>query len=193
MQPSITPPSIPPSAAPLPLQQKPAVLWFTGLSGAGKSTLAQAVQVQLQALGLRCYLLDGDKLRQGLNQGLGFSAADRAENVRRVGEVAALMADAGLIVLVALISPFRADRALARSKVAAGEFFEIFVDAPLAVVEKRDTKGLYRLARSGQLKDFTGIDSPYEAPLQAELHIDSAGLTVNAAAMRVLELLLLNR
>jgi adenylyl-sulfate kinase len=193
MQPLITPPSILPTAATPALQQKPAVLWFTGLSGAGKSTLAQAVQVQLQALGLRCYLLDGDKLRQGLNQGLGFSAADRAENVRRVGEVAALMADAGLIVLVALISPFRADRLLARSKVAAGEFFEIFVDAPLAVVEQRDTKGLYRLARSGQLKDFTGIDSPYEAPLQAELHIDSAGLTVDAAAMRVLKLLLLNR
>ena len=166
------------------------MLWFTGLSGAGKSTLAQAVQVRLQALGLRCYLLDGDKLRQGLNQGLGFSAADRAENVRRVGEVAALMADAGLMVLVALISPFCADRALARSKVAKGEFFEIFVDAPLAVVEQRDTKGLYRLARSGQLKDFTGIDSPYEAPLQAELHIDSAALTVEAATAQVLELLL---
>jgi adenylyl-sulfate kinase len=137
MPPSITQPPIPPLAATPTLQQfqqQPAVLWFTGLSGAGKSTLAQAVQVRLQVQGLRCYWLDGDKLRQGLNQGLGFSAADRAENVRRVGEVAALMADAGLIVLVALISPFRADRALARSKVAKGDFFEIFVDAPLAVL-----------------------------------------------------------
>ena len=140
------------------------MLWFTGLSGAGKSTIANLVEKQLHSLGRHTVLLDGDNVRHGLNRDLGFTDADRVENIRRVAEVAKLMADAGLIVLVSFISPFRAERDMARELMAEGEFFEVFIDTPLAEAEKRDVKGLYKKARAGQLKNFTGVDSPYEAP-----------------------------
>ena len=152
---------------------KPCVLWFTGLSGAGKSTIANLVEKRLHALGLHTYLLDGDNVRHGLNKDLGFTVADRVENIRRVAEVAHLMADAGLIVLVSFISPFRAERRMARGLVGEREFVEVFVDTPLSVAEGRDPKGLYRKARRGELKNFTGIDSPYEAPDQPEIRIDT--------------------
>jgi bifunctional enzyme CysN/CysC len=150
---------------------RPCVLWMTGLSGSGKSTIANVVERRLHALGVRTYLLDGDNVRHGLNKDLGFTAADRVENIRRTGEVAKLMVDAGLIVITAFISPFRSERRLARSMVADREFVEIFVDTPLAIVEERDPKGLYKKARRGELKNFTGIDSPYEIPETPELHI----------------------
>jgi bifunctional enzyme CysN/CysC len=169
--------------------QKPAVLWFTGLSGAGKSTIANLVEKRLHALGRHSYLLDGDNVRHGLNKDLGFTEADRVENVRRVGEVAKLMVDAGLIVLTAFISPFRSERRLARSLVDEGEFIEIHVDTPLDVAESRDVKGLYQKARRGELRNFTGIDSPYEAPEHAELHIDTTEITAERAADQVVELL----
>jgi len=169
---------------------KPAVLWFTGLSGAGKSTLANLVEMRLHAMGRHTAMLDGDNLRHGLNRDLGFRAEDRVENVRRVAEVARLMADAGLVVLVALISPFRAERAFARSLLPEGEFIEVFVDAPLSVAEARDPKGLYARARRGELANFTGIDSPYEVPLNPELRIDGQALSAQAACDRVIELLL---
>lgn len=153
--------------------QKPAVLWFTGLSGAGKSTIANIVEKKLHALGKHTYVLDGDNVRHGLNRDLGFTDADRVENIRRVAEVAKLMADAGLIVLVSFISPFRAERDMARKLMAAGEFFEVFVDTPLAVAEARDVKGLYKKARTGELKHFTGVSSPYEAPESPEIRIDT--------------------
>ena len=143
--------------------QKPAVLWFTGLSGAGKSTIANLVERKLTAMGRHTYLLDGDNVRHGLNRDLGFEDADRVENIRRVAEVAKLMADAGLIVLVSFISPFRSERQLAQDLMPGGEFIEVFIDTPLAVAEARDVKGLYAKARRGELKNFTGIDSPYEA------------------------------
>jgi len=162
--------------------QKPAILWFTGLSGAGKSTIANMVEKKLHSLGRHTVLLDGDNIRHGLNRDLGFTPADRVENIRRVAEVAKLMADAGLIVLVAFISPFRAERELARSLAQEGEFFEVFVDVPLAVAEARDVKGLYKKARAGQLKNFTGIDSPYEPPASPEFHIDAAATTATDAA-----------
>ena len=165
--------------------QSPAILWFTGLSGAGKSTIANLVEKKLHSLGRHTILLDGDNVRHGLNRDLGFTAADRVENIRRVAEVAKLMADAGLIVLVAFISPYRQERDMARSLARAGEFFEIFVDAPLAVAEQRDPKGLYKKARAGELKNFTGVDSPYEAPLSPEVHID-AGKTSAADAAEVI-------
>ncbi|MQX35641.1 sulfate adenylyltransferase subunit CysN [Roseospira navarrensis] len=151
--------------------QKPCVLWFTGLSGAGKSTVANLVEKRLMAMGHHSYLLDGDNVRHGLNRDLGFTAEDRVENVRRVAEVSSLFVDAGLIVLVSFISPFRAERRLAREKVAAGEFLEVFVDAPLEVCEQRDVKGLYKKARAGEIKNFTGIDSDYEPPEAPELHL----------------------
>lgn len=151
--------------------QTPRCIWFTGLSGAGKSTLANLLDQQLLAQGRHSYVLDGDNLRRGLNRDLGFSASDRVENIRRVAEVARLMVDAGLIVLVSFISPFRAERDLARQLFAPGEFIEVHVDAALAECERRDTKGLYAKARRGELQNFTGIDSPYEPPLQAELHL----------------------
>jgi len=167
--------------------QKPAVLWFTGLSGAGKSTIANLVEKKLAARGRHTFLLDGDNIRHGLNRDLGFTEADRIENIRRVGEVARLMSDAGLIVLTAFISPFRAERHMVRRMVPEGEFFEIFVDTPLAEAEKRDVKGLYAKARSGELKNFTGIDSPYEPPEHAEIHIDTTALSADEAADLIVE------
>jgi bifunctional enzyme CysN/CysC len=166
--------------------QKPCVVWFTGLSGAGKSSIANRVEQLLHARGRHTYLLDGDNVRHGLNGDLGFSAEARAENIRRVAEVARLMADAGLIVLAAFISPFAAERRLARSLLPQGEFVEVFVDAPLAVAEQRDVKGLYKKARRGELPDFTGIDSPYEVPEQPELHLDTTGMDVEEAAESVM-------
>jgi bifunctional enzyme CysN/CysC len=169
--------------------QKPCILWFTGLSGAGKSTIANLVEKQLHADGRQTYLLDGDNVRHGLNKDLGFTDQARVENIRRVAEVARLMVDAGLIVMVSFISPFRSERRMARALVEAGEFIEVFVDAPLAQAEARDVKGLYKKARRGELKNFTGIDSPYEAPENPELHLDTAQLTPEAAALRVIKYL----
>ena len=162
------------------------VLWFTGLSGSGKSTVAGALEEALHQQGVSTYLLDGDNVRHGLNRDLGFTAADRVENIRRIAEVARLMVDAGLIVLSAFISPFRAERAMARARVEDGEFIEVHVDTPLGLAEQRDVKGLYQKARRGELKNFTGIDSPYEAPEQPELHIDTRTLSAEQAAERVL-------
>jgi len=162
--------------------QKPAVLWFTGLSGSGKSTIANLVEKRLAARGRHTFLLDGDNVRHGLNRDLGFTEADRIENVRRVGEVARLMADAGLIVLTAFISPFRAERDLVRKMLPEDEFIEIFVDTPLAEAEKRDPKGLYAKARAGEIKNFTGIDSPYEVPDDAEIVIDTTAMSADEAA-----------
>ena len=169
--------------------QKPCVLWFTGLSGAGKSTIANLVEKKLHALGRHTYLLDGDNVRHGLNKDLGFSEADRVENIRRVAEVAKLMVDAGLITLVSFISPFRSERRMARNLVEEGEFIEVFVDTPLPVADARDTKGLYKKARAGQLKNFTGIDSPYEAPENAEIRIDTTAHTPETAADQILNAL----
>jgi len=166
--------------------QKPAVLWFTGLSGAGKSTIANLVEKKLAARGRHTFLLDGDNVRHGLNKDLGFTEADRIENIRRVGEVARLMADAGLVVLTAFISPFRAERAMVRAMIPPGEFFEIFIDTPLAEAEQRDPKGLYAKARAGDLANFTGIDSPYEAPLAPDLRIDTTAMSAEAAAEAVI-------
>ncbi len=162
--------------------QRPAVLWFTGLSGAGKSTIANLVERRLVRMNRHTFLLDGDNLRHGLNKDLGFSDADRVENIRRVGEVARLMSDAGLIVITAFISPFRAERDMVRQMIGPGEFFEIHIDTPIAVAEQRDVKGLYKKARAGQLKNFTGIDSPYEPPTAPELHIDTSKLSAEEAA-----------
>ncbi|MDR2013212.1 MAG: sulfate adenylyltransferase subunit CysN [Rhodanobacter sp.] len=169
---------------------KPCVLWLTGLSGSGKSTIANIVERQLHALDARTYLLDGDNVRHGLNKDLGFTAADRVENIRRIGEVAKLMVDAGLIVITAFISPFRSERRLARDMVQAGEFVEVFVDTPLTTAEQRDPKGLYRKARSGELKNFTGIDSPYEIPQAPELHIDTLTATPEEAAAAIVDYLI---
>jgi bifunctional enzyme CysN/CysC len=162
--------------------QTPAVVWMTGLSGSGKSTIANAVERKLARMNRHTFLLDGDNVRHGLNKDLGFTDADRIENIRRVGEVAKLMTDAGLIVITAFISPFRSERDLVRNMVADGEFIEVFIDTPLSVAEQRDIKGLYAKARSGQLKNFTGIDSPYEPPQSPDIHIDTTKLTVEAAA-----------
>ncbi len=166
--------------------QRPAILWFTGLSGAGKSTIANLVEKKLHALGKHTLLLDGDNIRHGLSRDLGFTAADRVENVRRVAHVARLMSDAGLIVLVALISPFREERAMARALAAPDEFFEIFIDAPLEVAEARDAKGLYKKARAGLLQNFTGVDSPYETPEAPEVRIDAAHTDPADAADRII-------
>ena len=173
--------------------QRPAVLWFTGLSGAGKSTIANLVEQKLAKLGRHTFLLDGDNVRHGLNRDLGFTEADRIENIRRVGEVARLMSDAGLIVLTAFISPFRAEREMVRKMIPDGEFIEVFVDTPLADAEKRDSKGLYAKARAGELKNFTGIDSPYEAPEQPEIRIDTMAMRAEAAADLIVEELLKRR
>ncbi|HEU4602554.1 MAG TPA: sulfate adenylyltransferase subunit CysN [Steroidobacteraceae bacterium] len=169
--------------------QRACVLWFTGLSGAGKSTVANLVEKRLHALGRHTYTLDGDNIRHGLNKDLGFTDADRVENIRRVAEVTKLMVDAGLIVLVSFISPFRSERRLARELVQPGEFFEVFVDTPLEEAEKRDPKGLYKKARGGQLKNFTGIDSPYEAPENPEIHLHTALLSPEDAAEQILQTL----
>ena len=165
--------------------QRGQVVWLTGLSGAGKSTIANLVEKRLHALGRHTYLLDGDNVRHGLNKDLGFTEEDRVENIRRVAEVSKLMVDAGLIVLTAFISPFRAERQLARDILEPGEFIEVFVDTPLAVAEARDVKGLYKKARSGQLKNFTGVDSPYEAPESPELRIDTTAIDPVEAAERI--------
>ncbi len=167
--------------------QHPRLLWFTGLSGSGKSTIANLVEKKLHALSKHSFLLDGDNVRHGLNKDLGFSDADRIENIRRVGEVAKLMCDAGLIVLTAFISPFRAERELVRRMLPEGEFFEIFVDTPLEEAERRDVKGLYKKARAGEIAHFTGISSPYEAPITPEIRIDTQSMTPEAAADLVVE------
>jgi len=164
---------------------RPAVVWLTGLSGAGKSTIANIVESKLHTLGVRTYLLDGDNVRHGLNRDLGFTDADRVENIRRIAEVSALMVDAGLVVLVSFISPFRAERRLARDCVDDGEFIEVHVDTPLAVAEERDPKGLYAKARRGELANFTGIDSPYEAPEHPEVRVDTGATTAEEAAEEI--------
>jgi adenylyl-sulfate kinase len=168
-------------------RQQPCVLWLTGLSGAGKSTVALALQDQLTALGHHSALLDGDALRDGLCQDLGFGDAARSENIRRAAEVARLMTDAGLIVIAAFISPFRRDRDAARARMAPDEFAEVHIDTPLAVAEARDPKGLYKRARLGQLPQFTGIGSPYEAPLQPELRIDTTLQSPAQAAQGIID------
>ena len=170
--------------------QKPAVLWFTGLSGSGKSTIANLVEKKLHRMNRHTFLLDGDNVRHGLNRDLGFTEADRIENIRRVGEVARLMADSGLIVITAFISPFRAERDMVRAMLPEGEFLEIFIDTPLSVAEARDVKGLYRKAREGKLQNFTGIDSPYEAPEAPELRIDTQAMGAEQAAELIVERLL---
>ena len=166
--------------------QRACVLWLTGLSGAGKSTIANRIEKKLTARGRHTYLLDGDNVRHGLNKDLGFTAQDRVENIRRVAEVSRLMVDAGLIVLVSFISPFRSERRMARALFAGGEFFEVFVDTPLAEAERRDVKGLYKKARRGELKNFTGIDSPYEPPENPEIRIDTTALAPEEAAERII-------
>jgi bifunctional enzyme CysN/CysC len=169
--------------------QGPCIVWFTGLSGAGKSTIANLVEGALAARGFHTYLLDGDNVRHGLNKDLGFTAADRVENVRRVGEVAKLFVDAGLIVLCSFISPFRAERAAVRGLVDGSEFIEIYVKAPLELCETRDPKGLYAKSRAGRLPNFTGIDSPYEAPDNPDLVLDTSATPAAELAQRVIALL----
>ena len=170
--------------------QKPAVLWFTGLSGSGKSTIANLVEKKLHRMNRHTFLLDGDNVRHGLNKDLGFTEADRIENIRRVGEVAKLMTDAGLIVMTAFISPFKADRDMVRAMLPEGEFIEVFIDTPLSVAESRDVKGLYKKAREGQLKNFTGIDSPYEAPANPEIRVDTTAMSAEEAATLIVDTLL---
>ena len=167
--------------------QKPMVLWFTGLSGSGKSTIANALEKRLHGMNHHTFLLDGDNVRHGLNKDLGFTDADRVENIRRIGEVAKLMSDAGLIVLTAFISPFRAERNMVRRMMNEGEFIEIFVDTPLEVAEQRDEKGLYKKARAGELKNFTGIDSPYEPPETPEIIVNSTQTTADEAAQQIID------
>ena len=167
--------------------QQPRVLWFTGLSGSGKSTIANAVEKRLYAMNRHTFLLDGDNVRHGLNKDLGFTDADRIENIRRIGEVAKLMTDSGLIVLTAFISPFRAERKMVRDMLPEGEFIEIFVDTPLEVAEERDVKGLYKKARDGKLKNFTGIDSPYEEPEHPEIRVNTVEMTPDEAAKRIVD------
>jgi bifunctional enzyme CysN/CysC len=170
--------------------QAPRVLWFTGLSGSGKSTIANEVEKQLHLMNRHTFLLDGDNIRHGLNKDLGFTETDRIENIRRIGEVAKLMADAGLVVLTAFISPFKAERQIVRDMLPEGEFIEIFVDTPLDVAEKRDVKGLYKKARAGELKNFTGIDSPYEPPLAPEITVNTVEMTPQEAALHIIDAIL---
>jgi bifunctional enzyme CysN/CysC len=161
------------------------VIWFTGLSGSGKSTIANLVDKQLHQLGMHTYLVDGDNIRHGLNKDLGFTDEDRVENIRRIGEVVKLMVDAGLIVLTAFISPFRSERKMTRELFAEGEFIEVFIDTPLELAEERDPKGLYTRARSGQLKNFTGVDSPYEAPENPEIILKTSQNSAEELAMKI--------
>jgi adenylylsulfate kinase len=165
------------------------VLWFTGLSGAGKSTLAHAVEEQLHQLGCRTFVLDGDNVRHGLSSNLGFSEDDRRENIRRIGEVAKLMMEAGVIAMTAFISPFRADREAVRNLMPHGDFFEVYCKAALETCEARDVKGLYKKARTGEIKNYTGIDSPYEAPEKPELVVDTDALSIEESVNEVLKLL----
>ena len=169
--------------------QRPCVIWFTGLSGAGKSTLANALERALFERGHHCYLLDGDNVRQGLNGDLGFTDEDRVENIRRIGEAAKLFVDAGLIVMTAFISPFRAERKLARDIVEAGEFIEVHLSTSLEVCEERDPKGLYKKARAGKIPHFTGIDSAYEAPEKPELKIDTGTKDLQSCTEQILDYL----
>jgi bifunctional enzyme CysN/CysC len=171
-------------------QQRPRVLWFTGLSGAGKSTLANLVEKKLHSMGRHTYLLDGDNVRHGLNRDLGFTDADRVENIRRIAETAKLFVDAGLIVLTAFISPFRSERRMAREMLEEGEFIEIFVDTPIEVCEQRDPKGLYQKARSGELKNFTGVDSDYEPPENPEIVVNGAEASAEELAEEIVKYLL---
>jgi adenylyl-sulfate kinase len=170
-------------------RQKPCILWFTGLSASGKSTTANAVEKKLFELGHHTYLLDGDNVRHGLNKDLGFGDADRVENIRRIGEMSKLFADAGLIVLSAFISPFRSDRKMVRELVSEGEFVEIHMATPLSVCEERDPKGLYKKARQGNIKNFTGIDSAYEPPVSPEITLNTAECDVEACAEQVIQYL----
>ncbi len=167
-------------------KQKPVVLWFTGLSGSGKSTVANAVESKLLFLNKHSYLLDGDNVRHGLNKDLGFSDEDRVENIRRIGEVAKLFVDSGAIVLTAFISPFISDRAQVRDLLPKAQFLEVFIDTPIEICEARDPKGLYKKARAGEIKNFTGIDSAYEAPESPEIHIKTAELSVEECAEQVI-------
>ncbi|MCK5425263.1 MAG: adenylyl-sulfate kinase, partial [Emcibacter sp.] len=167
-------------------RQKPVVLWFTGLSASGKSTIANLVEKKLHSLGKHTYLLDGDNVRHGLNRDLGFIDADRVENIRRVGEVSKLMIDAGLIVLTAFISPFCAERRMVRDMMEDHEFLEVFVDTPIEICEQRDPKGLYKKARNGEIKNFTGFDSPYETPERADIHLHTGTMTAEEAAEEVI-------
>lgn len=169
--------------------QKPCILWFTGLSGSGKSTVANAVECKLVELQKHTYILDGDNIRTGLNRGLGFSDEDRIENIRRIGEVAKLFVDSGLIVLSAFISPFQKERDNVRELVEDGEFIEVFIDTPLNACESRDPKGLYKKARNGEIPNFTGISSPYEAPINPEIHINNDKISVEEAANKVIQYL----
>ena len=169
--------------------QKPCILWFTGLSGSGKSTVANAVEAKLLELQKHTYLLDGDNIRMGLNRGLGFSDEDRVENIRRIGEVAKLFVDSGLIVLTAFISPFQKERDSVRGLMQEDEFIEVFIDTPLKVCESRDPKGLYKKARSGDIPNFTGISSPYEAPNKAEIHIKTDKLSIEEAVDKIINFL----
>ncbi len=169
--------------------QKPCILWFTGLSGSGKSTIANAVEVKLNALEKHTYLLDGDNIRMGLNKGLTFSDEDRIENIRRIGEVSKLFVDAGTIVLTAFISPFQKERDTVRSLVQDGEFIEVFIDTPLEVCESRDPKGLYQKARKGEIPNFTGISSPYEAPTEPEIHILNDNISIEDVTEQIINYL----
>ncbi|OGV50920.1 MAG: adenylyl-sulfate kinase [Lentisphaerae bacterium GWF2_52_8] len=171
------------------LSQRGCLLWFTGLSGSGKSSVAKELEARLHARGQLCYILDGDNLRHGLCSDLGFSDAARSENIRRAGELAALFVDAGLIVLTALISPFRAERDAVRKRVPEGRFIEIHMNASLEVCESRDPKGLYRKARAGEISDFTGISSPYETPEHPEIRIDTGSLSLDEACSRIIDFL----
>lgn len=171
------------------LSQKPCILWFTGLSGSGKSTIANAVEEKLYELDIKTYLLDGDNVRHGLNKDLGFSEKDRMENIRRVGEVAKLFVDSGIVTIAVFISPFIKDRELVRNLVEEDEFIEIFVDTPLEVCESRDPKGLYQKARKGIVKNFTGIDSPYEKPRFPAIHLRTKELSVDECVTKVIEYL----
>lgn len=168
---------------------KAAVLWFTGLSGSGKSTVANAVDLMLHQQGVKTYVLDGDNVRHGLNGDLGFSDKDRVENIRRVSEVAKLFADAGLLVSTAFISPFISDRKMVRELLPNQQFIEVFIDTPLAVCESRDPKGLYKKARAGEIKNFTGIDSAYEAPVTPEVHVETAEKSIETCALQVINYL----